>query len=344
MLAQEQPIEEVDDRPFRLVDDADDFRADLQQEHQHADNDERHPVAHSRARRHRLNDGASAEESRNAIDDDDGLAMAEAELLQPVVQVPFVRGENRFLLHPAPHDREERIRQRHPDDEDRRYERYDGDLLEPEHRQHRERESEEKRSRVAHEDFRRMEVVVQESHHAAEQNGRQQDNRALAHQRGHDENRRDRDAGYPGGQPVQPVDQVDRVRDADDPDDRQRDAQPVAHRLHGRSERNIHEIDLNIETEDDDASRRDLNEKLQLRIQLEPVVQRAEQHDHRASDQQSPDKALVMVAQEAVRKPWQKQQNRCGKSSINRKPAHAGHNARMHLAVIRHVHGADLDR
>lgn len=224
LLPQEHPVQEADQGLARLVDDADQLGADLQQEHQNADDDEGHPVAETGFGNKRLNDGANAEKGGNAVNDQNRLAVAEAKLLQAVMKMALVRGENRFLLDPAADDRKKRIRQRHADNEQRRNERNDRNLLESEHRQHREREAEKQRSGIAHENFGRVKVIFQKADNGAEQHDREQDDRFLAHQRRHDENRADGDGRNAGRQSVQSVDQIDGVGDADDPENRKRNA------------------------------------------------------------------------------------------------------------------------
>ena len=113
----EQASQQIDHRPPRLVHDADELGADLQQEYEHADDDERHPVAEAGLRQRGLQHSTDAEEGCDAVDDQHRLAVAEAELLQAMMQMPLVRLHERLLVHPAAHDREERIGQRHADDE-----------------------------------------------------------------------------------------------------------------------------------------------------------------------------------------------------------------------------------
>lgn len=127
--------QEIEHRTASLIDDADQLGADLEQEHERAYYDERNPVAETRIGHARLNNGAGSEERRDTVDDEHRRAVAETELLQAVMQMAFVRRENRFLLNPPPYDGEERIGERHADDEQRRNERNDRNLLKPEHRE-----------------------------------------------------------------------------------------------------------------------------------------------------------------------------------------------------------------
>lgn len=89
--------------------------------------------------------------------------MAESKLLQAVMQMPFVRSEDRFLVNPATHDGEEGVGQRYADDEQRSNEGNDRDLFKSEHGQRRQGETEEQLARVSHEYFRGMEVEEQET-------------------------------------------------------------------------------------------------------------------------------------------------------------------------------------
>jgi len=336
------PGQEVENRTAGLVDDSDELRADLQQEDERADDDKRDPVAEARIRDGGLDHRARAEESGDRVDDQHRLAVAEAELLQAVVQMALVRLEDRLLLLPAPNDGEERVRQRHPDDQQRSDERDDRDLLKAEHGQRRQREAEEQRPRVAHEYFRRMEVEEQESADAAEQQRCEQNNRLVGHDDAHHEDGRDRDAGDAGRQPVEPVDQVDRVGDADDPDDRERDADPFAERLHGRTERNVQQIDLDAEAEDDDARRADLHEKLQLRVEIVFVVEGAEQHDQRAADEKRADQVAIVRAEQAFGNERHDHQQPDRERRVYRYASETRHRSRMDLAVIRLVDGSDF--
>lgn len=338
-----EPGQEVDHRLARLVDDADEFGADLQQEHQHADDDESHPVAVARLRERRLQHGAGAEKCGDAVDDQHRLAVAEAKLLQAVVQMALVGLHQRLLVHPAAHDREEGVGQRHPDDEQRRHERQHRNLLEPEHGQHRQAETEEQRARVAHENLGRMKIEHQESQNAAQQHDREQNDGAVAHNDAHAHDAGDGDGGHAGGKPVQPVDQVDRVGHADDPENRQRNADPLRQRLHGRPERDVDEVHFNIEAEHDDAGHADLNQEFELGVQVEPVVQRAHQHNQRASGEQSADQVPVAGQHVIVRNEGEKQQNHDSERDINRETAETRHDAAVYLPCVRHVDGADAE-
>ena len=174
-------------------------------------------------------------------------------------------------------------------------------MLKSEHGQHRQAEAEEQRARVAHENLRGMKIEHQEPENAAEQHDREHDDGAVAHDDPHAHDAGDGDRGHACGKPVQPVDQVDRVGHPDDPEDRQRDADPFAKRLHGVAERDVDDVHLDIEAEHDDASGADLHEHLELGAQIEPVVQRPQQHDDRAAREQRADQIAVARHHQIVR-------------------------------------------
>lgn len=336
-----KPGQEVQHRTASLVNNADELGADLEQEHERADDDKRDPVAQSRVRNGRLDDRARAEERRNRVNDQYRFAVTEAELLQTVMQMAFIRFENRLALLPTADDGEERIGQRYADNQQRRYERHDRNLLEPKHRQRRQREAEEQSPGVAHENFRRVEVEEQESPDAAEQQSGQQNNRLVAHDNAHHENGGNGDPRHACGQAVQTVDQVDRVRHADDPHDGDRDADPFSQRLHRRAERNVQQVDLDSETEDDDASRADLHEQLQLGVQVVFIVKRAQQHDQSAAHQQRANEIAVVSAQIALRNERHHAEQTDGERRINPYSPQARHRPGVNLAMIRHVDRAD---
>lgn len=165
-------VNHIQQWPLRLADDADDLGAELKRYNQNADDDKRHPVRIMRGR-HRLNDGQYAEKSGNGIDDKHRLAVAEAQLAQAVMQMPLVRRKNRLLLDRSAHNREERIRQRNANNQERRNKRYDGNLLKAEQGQYRQAEPEEQRSGIPHKYFRRVKVEEQKPDNAAKQHGAQ---------------------------------------------------------------------------------------------------------------------------------------------------------------------------
>lgn len=280
-----QPCDQIQDRPLRLADEADDLCADLQEEHHDADHDERDPVRFIHRRRG-LDDCQDAEECGDTVHDQHRLAVAEADFAKAVMQVALVRCEDRFLLHPTADDRKERIRQRHADDDQRGDKRDDRDLLESKQGEHRQTEAQEQRSRIPHENLGRVEIEVQKSDDGAEKQETQHGNHHVAHQQGHHEDGADRDAGYAGRQAVETVDEVNGVRYADNPNDGQRNGNPVFQRRIVISKRNIYKVHFNIESEHDHARSNDLAEQLHLGRQLEAVVERADQHDQRSAQQE----------------------------------------------------------
>jgi len=325
-----------------LSDETDHFGTDLHEEHHDTDHDERDP-ARFEHRGSRLDNRQHAEECGDSVDDQHRLAVAEAQFAQAMVQVTFVRSKDRLLLKLAAHDREEGIRQRHPDNDQRRDERQYRDLLEPEQREHRQAEAQEQGTRIAHEDLGRVEVEEQEAYDASEQQQAKQRDQEVAVDQRHHEDGSDRDTRYAGGQAVKTVDQVDRVRHADDPEDGQRNRDPVFKRRISIHKRNIDEFDFDSESEDNDAGRADLDQELQFGIQVKSVIQRAGEHDNRSGCKEGLDKVPVAFRQ-VERKERHNGKKRNGKSEKNPESAESWHDARMHFAGVRHVHCSHLDR
>lgn len=86
-----------------------------------------------------------------------------------------------------------------------------------------------------------------------------------------------------------------------------------------------------------------MNQQLQLGGQRESVVQGPEQHDQRASRKQRPNQIAVIRIQKVIRQNRKKQKNACRKGGVNGNSPEPGHDSRMHLALIRHVHRAYLE-
>ena len=127
-------------------------------------------------------------------------------------------------------DDEGRVEQRHGEHEQRQHERREGGGLQHAlHGDGREREPEQQRAGVAHEDPRRIEVVAQEAEAGAEHD-RRQDRRVRTAEREVDQAERERrDRADAGGEAVQPVEEVDHVHHRDDREHRERDAEPRRH-------------------------------------------------------------------------------------------------------------------
>ena len=293
-------MKHIQQRPFRLADDAADLGAELKRDNQNADDDKRHPVRIMRGR-HGLNNGQYAEEGGNRIDDEHRLAMTEAQLAQAMVQMPLVWRKNRLLLHRSAHNREERIRQRNADNQERRNERDDGNLLKAQQGQYRQAEPKEQRSGIPHKDFGRVKVKKQKPDNAAKQHGAQQNHHWIAHKDRHGENGGNGNSGYASRQSVQPVNQVNGIRHAHNPEDRERNRNPGFDIQILIAERHINEIDCQIKAEHDDAGRDNLADQLHLGRQFKPVIQRPRQHDNGPSGEQCPYQAGITATEQYIR-------------------------------------------
>lgn len=245
-----QLLKEAENRTAALADDADRLRAEDQYDEQCRGNRDSHP---QRSLRHKYCSGT--EHDRDAVDDQNGLAVAEAELQQTVMQMAFVRGRDRHFVDVAAQDREERIRQRHSENEQRNQERHERSLFKAHDRENRQAKAKEQGAGVAHENFRRVEVIEQKADNASQQNGAEQHDRnpaLTAHEQCKHENGRGSDAGNAGGQAVQAVDQVNGVRDADNPKYRKRNTDPC-HQIPRIAERNVKKIDTEAIQNDNDC-------------------------------------------------------------------------------------------
>lgn len=335
-------VDQAQDRPFGLAYKPNNLCADLHEAHHDADDDEGYPVRLIHCRR-RLNDGQNAEERGNHINDQHRLAVAESKLAQAMMQMAFVRREDRLLLNFASHDGEERIRQRHPDNNQRRNERYDRNLLEAEQGQHGQTEPKEQRAGIPHENLGGMEVKEQESDNSAQQQQAKQGYGRISHQERHDGNRSDCNPGHAGSKTVEAVNQINGIGHPDNPEDGERNRHPALKRRVPVLERYIYKIHSDIKSEHDNAGRCNLCQELDFGRQLKPVIQGSDQYDHGTADQKSLHEVGI-----PRRKAIRQERKHCNesehKSQINAKPAETGHDSSMNFTGIRYVDGTDLNR
>lgn len=335
---QAQARQEVQHRAFGFADKADDFGADLQEKGHDADDDKGDPVGVVQRGRG-LNDRQNSEKRGDSVNNQHGLTMAEAKLAQAMVQMPLVRREDRFLLHPAAQNRKERIRQRHANQNERRQEGNDRYLFEPVQGQQRKAEAQEQRAGVAHKDLRRVEVEIKEADNAAQQQHANHADNFVAGNKGHDGNGADGNGGYAGCQTVQTVDQIDGVGHADDPKQCKRYRNPA---FNGRirMKRNVCEFKPDIKAEHNDASRCNLNQKFQFGVKLKTVIQRAQQHRHRAAYGERLDEVLVVYGKNAVRNKRKQSEQSYHYGDKHAQSAESRHDLGMHLPGIRLIYGA----
>ena len=182
--------------------------------------DQRHTALEAR---HRQQNAGQAERARDEVDDHDRFAHREAEQDEAVRHMVVPASADGHAAS-QPRDRHQCGVEDGDAQDDHRHEEVDGmQVLEEVHLdlepQDREHEAEEERAGVAHEDARRVEVVVQKAEAGAAQRRRHAGDQILLGglEHGQHEEVRARDGRRPDGETVHIVEQVEGVRDADDP-------------------------------------------------------------------------------------------------------------------------------
>jgi hypothetical protein len=136
------------------------------------------------------------------------------------------------------------------------------------------KEPDEHRAAVTHEDRGRVRVVHQESHERGGEDGEQESvgRLPIAHEAGREEGGGDR--GDARRQPVHVVEQVDRIGDADQPDERDRHVEHGCLRPGQREPEGNH-----------DRRSHDLADQLLVRLEADQIVQQPDQEQERACAQ-----------------------------------------------------------
>ena len=210
--------------------------------------------------------------------------MPQAEIEQPVVDVPAVGGERRPAGQQSADDDPERI-----DDRDAEHQQGHGHLGRAQDGERRQREAEEHHAARAGEDRGRMEVPAQEAGEGACEHEAQDRDEQLAIDP-HLPANADQAEGDRGDQPdarrkaVEPVDEVDAVDHADDPDDRDNGRQQAAD-VDRAAERALERPNLDPERHCQDRDER-LTHQLPAGTELEVVVESADQRGCRSTQQQ----------------------------------------------------------
>ncbi len=285
-----------------------------EQQQDKTDSAEEHHAQHDpHGRRvHRVGQGAEGDQRGPEVHDEHGPAVRVADLQEPVVQMASVRGERGLAAPGAPHDRQHQVRGRDRDDGQRQQQRdvhrhrlvhgrllrareqlqrVRVDLTRDGDRARREHQADQHRPRVAHEDARGMHVVRQEAQAHAHQDRREQRRRgggldAVRHPDavGVEEERGRGDAHHARREAVEAVDEVDRVDGDDDQRDREQGALPLGQRH--RAEAGDGQPQDRQTLHDHDAGGDHLAAQLDQGVDLELVVQDADQPDQRGTREQ----------------------------------------------------------
>ena len=205
-------------------------------------------------------------------------------------------------------------------------------------------EPDQHRAGVTHEDPGREEVVRQEAEAGAGQRRRQQggyrgqfEEARLGKVEGEGEERGGRDSCHAGGQTVEAIDEVDCVDRQDSEQDGHRDCQvgPEADRSVAPGQVDIGE--LHTAERDHHAGRRHLPGQLRDRVQLEPVVDDAEEADQGGRND---DPREVRPSRERAAQRGQPacDKDGCAQPGEQRDSPHPGRRDRMHVAITRPRH------
>ncbi len=310
---------------------------------------------------HGIGHRAEGDQSRPEVHDHDRAAVRMPEFQQPVVEVPAVGGEGRLALPRTPDDGQDQVRHRDRDDRQRQDQRDVGG----EHRVRRvaltareqgqgvrvhlpgegdggggQHQADEHRAGVAHEDPGGVHVVRQEAQaHAHQDRGEEGRGRGRLDAVAEpdpvrvEEQRGGGDADHAGGQAVQAVDEVHGV----DGDDDERDGEQVALPLGERDRADARDGDPQDgqTLHDHHAGGDHLRAELDQGVELELVVEDADQPDQRRPGEQRP--RFVRQLEDAVEVPQvvRDQQARA-------QTAEHGDAAQSRCGLAVHVAGTDL--
>jgi len=200
-----------------------------------------------------------------------------------VVEVRAIGQVDRLAVLDPLRDHEPGVEDRHGENDQREYERDDRVRLQRAlHGDRREEVAEQVRAGVAQEDGGRVKAVAQVAERGAGRDGRE-DRRGVPveRQRDHPEGDR-RDRADPRSQPVDAVDEVHDVHHRDDPRDRQRIRQVAE--LHTPDERHCEVLHPHAAGHRNHR-REDLAQQLHVGRQVEQVIRRADNGDHRRAGQ-----------------------------------------------------------
>ena len=238
--------------------------------------------------------------------DDDTAPMAVSHFHQPVVEMTLVGRGQALPTGRAAHDREERVEDRHAQDQQRngkwgeeevrRADRFlaDFDSAPDDARRHRHQQSEQQRTTVAHEDARRVEVVREEPeadarcHHCEQRPHVGRVEQIEIRQPLAVEEEGDRaDADDAGGEAVEAVDEVDRLTHPDQPEHRDERAQRLVEEDRPFVERQAEGEHLDAEVHEHHSGQHGA-EDLGGRGDVAHVVDQSDDEDDRRSDEHPP--------------------------------------------------------
>ncbi len=235
-------------------------------------------------------DREATEQQRPGVQVDQRLALAEADAVEAMVEVVGVGDVDLAPVLHALEDDEGRVQERHGEDDQRDDQREDRLGLDRAlDRDAPEQEAEQVRTAVAHVDRGRREVVHQEPGRGAGGASGEDGGVALIQVEGDDRERRRGDRADAGRQTVDAVGEVDDVHHRDEADDRHGTAGRAEVNRAEERERDVGGLDP---ADHGDDRRRDLAEQLDRGMQVEAVVDRADERDQRRADQDA-DEAVV---------------------------------------------------
>src|SRR6266550_2293329 len=213
-----------------------------------------------------------AEDDAHGVDEEDRLAMRQANVEQAVVQMAAIRCEGRATLDQTANDDPEGVDDRHAEDEES-----NGDLGRPEDRQDCKRVPHEHDPARADEDGRRLEVPPQESEQRASQGKAQdRDERLRGDLQGQAERAEGqrRDQRHPRRQAVEAIDEVNAVDHPDDPQGGETDGERLVEEDVVWANRVVDADDHDPEP-DGDRGETELAGELPASTQVEVVVEQA---------------------------------------------------------------------
>ncbi len=252
-----------------------------------------------------------------------------------MMKMAFIRGKDRDAClfpsgncHKGIHNRHGKSDQGDDEDDDgRRFHRsHDRDGADDVAQEH--------RSRIAHENFRRIEIILQKRKARA----RHSDHRRRADPLTHlERQKRNRDRGNRRNsrcQTVQAIDEIYRIYKSDNPKNRKRHGNRRG-KIEIPHKGELQPIDADAETDDENRRRDDLPHKLYARRKRIPVIQNPDNHQKR--------RAHTKPRHPRIIKP-DRQRDRDNKPGKNRKPPETRHEPVMNLTRIRPIHRPDPDR
>lgn len=218
------------------------------------------------------------EQGAEQIDDQNRLPVAVAGLYQLIMEVAIICSHDAFFIIGPPHHRDNRVENRHGQDDDRDNEAEKGDVLEQsQHGYHCNHIAKEIGTRVPHIYLGRIEIVVQETDIGPYQCDAEKGDDHLRIYDGHDKNADKRYCCHPCCKTIESVNQIDGIGDGDNPDHRDEDTEKA--KLHYPYGRNGNPFDNQPRKYEQGCSCQ-LPGQLQEWLYRILVINRSRQNDH----------------------------------------------------------------